>query len=95
MTPGFKFNEWEKKGIPVRVEIGPRDVKSEQVIACRRDTSEKITMQNKTAVIEIKGLLETMQKDLFKTAEERLNTKVYDVNSYEEFKEVIKKKPGL
>ncbi|KAH8042831.1 hypothetical protein HPB51_025883 [Rhipicephalus microplus] len=67
-SPGWKFNHWELKGVPVRVEIGPRDMQQNQFVAVRRDTGEKITYSAASAVGDIKSLLETIQKAMFDRA---------------------------
>ncbi|KAH9378226.1 hypothetical protein HPB48_011246 [Haemaphysalis longicornis] len=67
-SPGWKFNHWELKGVPVRVEIGPRDMQQKQFVAVRRDTGEKITYSTASAVGDIKALLETIQKAMFDRA---------------------------
>ncbi|XP_002434363.3 bifunctional glutamate/proline--tRNA ligase [Ixodes scapularis] len=67
-SPGWKFNHWELKGVPIRVEIGPRDMQQEQFVAVRRDTGEKLTYKTSTAVKEMKDLLENIQKSMFDRA---------------------------
>ncbi|KAL3219108.1 hypothetical protein MRX96_050537 [Rhipicephalus microplus] len=67
-SPGWKFNHWELKGVPVRVEIGPRDMQQNQFVAVRRDMGEKITYSAASAVGDIKSLLETIQKAMFDRA---------------------------
>ncbi len=63
-SPGWKFNHWELKGVPLRLEIGPRDVKQGEYVAVRRDTSEKLTRSKALVHQEIKQLLESIQKSL-------------------------------
>ncbi|MDA8335267.1 MAG: proline--tRNA ligase [Peptococcaceae bacterium] len=67
-TPGWKFNEWEMRGVPVRIEIGPRDVEKGQVVAARRDTGEKIFVPIGGAVVFIKGLLDEIQNNMYQKA---------------------------
>lgn len=67
-SPGWKFNHWELKGVPVRVEIGPRDMQQKQFVAVRRDTGEKITYKMSTAVKDLKDLLELIQTCMFERA---------------------------
>ena len=64
-SPGWKFNHWELKGVPLRVEVGPRDVKSGQFVAVRRDTGEKVTLNKADCVKDIKKLLDDVQASLF------------------------------
>jgi prolyl-tRNA synthetase len=67
-TPGWKFNEWEMRGVPVRLEMGPRDVENGQVILARRDTGEKITVAVDGIVEVIQNLLEEIQQNMFQKA---------------------------
>lgn len=63
-SPGWKFNHWELKGVPLRLEIGPRDVKQGEYVAVRRDTSQKLIQSKASACEDIKQLLEAIQKAL-------------------------------
>lgn len=94
-TPGWKFNDWELKGVPIRIEIGPRDVKHGQITLARRDTSEKITVKEEEAVDAVMQLLEDIQRHLFNKAKKFLEEKITAVKSYDEFKEVLKTKGGF
>jgi len=67
-SPGWKFTEWELRGTPVRIEIGPRDIKSNQVVMVRRDTSEKLTTSNTEAASKLRELLKFIQDSLFERA---------------------------
>lgn len=83
-SPGWKFNHWELKGVPIRVEIGPRDMQQKQFVAVRRDTGEKITYSASSAVSDVKTLLETIQKAMYNRAKEdqlkfQVVTKSWDV----------------
>ncbi|HEX72786.1 MAG TPA: proline--tRNA ligase, partial [Candidatus Hydrogenedentes bacterium] len=84
--PGYKFNEWELKGVPVRVEIGPRDVAAGTVVAARRDTGEKVTLPAETLREQLDALLADIQKNLFDTAKKRMEQRTYALDSYEEYK---------
>ncbi len=84
--PGYKFNEWELKGVPVRIEIGPRDVEQNSVVAARRDTGEKATMPMEGLRARMETLLDEIQNGLFQRAKERLETRTCAVDSYEEYK---------
>lgn len=84
--PGYKFNEWELKGVPVRVEIGPRDVAAGTVVAARRDTGEKVTLPAETLREHLDALLADIQKNLFDTAKKRMEERTYAVDSYDEYK---------
>jgi prolyl-tRNA synthetase len=84
--PGFKFNDWELKGVPVRVEIGPRDVASGTVIAARRDTGEKITLSHDGLRENLEKLLADMQAGMQATAKQRLADNTHTLDSYDEYK---------
>ncbi|XP_066249632.1 bifunctional glutamate/proline--tRNA ligase [Euwallacea similis] len=68
-SPGWKFNHWELKGVPIRIELGPKDIEKDQLVAVRRDTGEKLTLERKTAVEQLQKLLDTIQTFLYKKAE--------------------------
>ena len=87
MRPGWKFNEWEMKGVPVRIEIGPRDVESEQVVMVRRDTREKKSVPLKAAVSEARALLEHIQAGIFEKAKAFRKEHTRPVDTYDEFRE--------
>jgi prolyl-tRNA synthetase len=88
-SPGFKFNEWELKGVPVRIEIGPRDVESKQLVMARRDNGEKFSISKNELSIKIKTILEEIQNNLFNQAKEFRNKNTHDVKTYDEFKNII------
>ena len=94
-TPGWKFNQWELKGVPIRIEIGPRDVENEQVIAARRDTFEKVAVKDEELISAINEMLKKIQDNLFNRAEKFLNEHITKVETYDEFKEVLRKKGGF
>jgi prolyl-tRNA synthetase len=94
-TPGWKFNEWEMKGVPVRLEIGPKDVKQRQLVLVRRDTGGKMTVKEKDVVKEINSLLEDMQKNLFKRAKKFLEEHTTTVRDFNEFKKTLEEKGGF
>lgn len=87
--PGYKFNEWELKGVPVRIEIGPRDVQQRSVVVVRRDTGEKAVMPMEGLRENLERLLEDIQKNLFDLAKNRLEEKTYTVDSYDEYKQRV------
>ena len=94
-TPGWKFNHWELKGVPIRIEIGPKDVKRNQVIAARRDTLEKVAVEDEDLTSTIEEMLEEIQDNLFNRAKKFLNDNITTVKTYDEFKEVLEKKGGF
>ncbi|MBO7736711.1 MAG: proline--tRNA ligase, partial [Clostridia bacterium] len=83
-SPGWKFKECEKKGVPVRVEIGPRDLEQGKIMLFRRDTLEKISVSIENAVEEITALLATIQKDMLAAALQRREERIVYANSVEE-----------
>lgn len=72
-SPGWKFNHWELKGVPIRIELGPKDLKSGQLVAVRRDTSEKLTITRSTSTTEIPQLLEKIHENMLAKATKDLN----------------------
>lgn len=93
--PGFKFAEYEMKGVPIRLALGGRDLNNGTIEIARRDTKVKSTIQIESVVEEIINLLEEIQQNLFTTAKQRLNNSITDVNSYEEFKNILDTKGGF
>ena len=91
-SPGFKFSEHELNGVPIRIEIGPRDLEKNQVIVVKRNTLEKIEIKIKDLKSEIPKILDSIQKELFESAKERLDSQIIKVNSVKEFKTAIKNK---
>jgi len=94
-TPGWKFNEWELKGIPIRIEIGPRDLKQKQATLARRDTFERITIKEEEIANTVAKLLEEIQKNLFNKAKKFLEQNITTVSTYEEFEKTLKEKGGF
>ena len=93
--PGFKFAEWELKGVPVRIAVGPKDLENGTYEVARRDTLTK-EVKSKDGIAEfISGLLEQIQADLFNKALNYRETHITEVNSFEEFKEVLESKGGF
>lgn len=78
-SPGWKFNEWEMKGVPVRIEVGPRDLEAGKVILFRRDTCEKQECAFGNATEEVVKLLDTVQRDMLEAARKRRDEKIVDV----------------
>ncbi|KAL8126161.1 hypothetical protein AgCh_013444 [Apium graveolens] len=94
-TPGWKFNFWEMKGVPLRIEIGPRDVSSESVVISRRDVPGKqgkvfgVSMESSTLVAYLKDKLDEIQLALLSTATSFRDSNIVDVSTYDELKEAI------
>lgn len=93
--PGFKFAEWELKGVPVRIAVGPKDLENGTFEIARRDTLSKEVKAKEGIVAYISDLLEQIQSDLFNRALEYRNTHITEVNSLEEFKNVLENKTGF
>lgn len=90
--PGWKFSEWELKGVPIRIELGPRDLAKNQVMVARRDTGEKEVMKIKDLSKKIPSLLENIQKNLYNKANKFLKQNIVHVKNYNEFKKAIEDK---
>ncbi|KAM6365599.1 bifunctional glutamate/proline--tRNA ligase isoform 3-T3 [Alca torda] len=88
-SPGWKFNHWELKGVPVRVEVGPRDMKCQQFVAVRRDTGQKLTFSEHEAEDRLKQILEEIHANLYNRASEDLKSHMVVANSMEEFQKEL------
>ncbi|MBR2614819.1 MAG: proline--tRNA ligase [Clostridia bacterium] len=88
MSPGWKFNEWEMKGVPIRLEIGPRDIENNKCMICRRDTLEKqeLSLDNLSSIVE---LLDTIQKDMLNKSRINRDKKVVEASSLDEILEGV------
>lgn len=95
LSPGFKFNEWELKGVPVRIAIGPKDLENGTFEVARRDNLTKELIPSEGAAAYIAELLKKIQNDLFEKALSYRNEHITEVNSFEEFKEVLENKTGF
>ena len=83
------------RGIPVRVEIGPRDIENNEAVLVRRDTHEKVTVSLDEIETKIPELLETVQKDMFARAKAHRDAHIWDAHNYEEFTTIANEKPGF
>lgn len=84
-TPGYKFNHWEIRGVPLRLEIGPMDLKKQQVTAVRRDTGAKFTIPMDNIEAGVKEALETIQQDMFNRAKSERDASIVRVDKWEDF----------
>lgn len=84
-SPGWKYNHWELKGVPIRIELGPKDLKSQNFVAVRRDTAEKLTIARSGAAKEIPQLLDTIQANLLANATKDLNDHKKITKDWKEF----------
>ena len=91
ISPGFKFNEWEMKGVPVRVEVGPRDMKNKQVFTARRDSGAKFGLEIENASEKIDQLLIEIQDNLLQQAKQFREDNTYVSDNYDDFKAKISK----
>ena len=89
VTPGFKFNDWELKGVPVRVEIGPRDLEKGECVLFRRDTYEKTSAAIEGLADTLKALLEDIQKTMYKMAYDFRESHIHDVHNMEELEKAV------
>ena len=94
-TPGFKFNEWEMKGVPIRLEIGLRDIEKNCAMVARRDTNEKISIDKDRLIEDIVLLLDDIQSSLFEQAFKFREKNTFKVDSYDDFKKIIKEGDGF
>ena len=94
-SPGWKFSEQEMKGIPVRIEIGPKDIEANQAVIVRRDTREKIVVAIPELAAKVGEVLTTMQSDMLERARKHRDSHTYDATTYEEFVKTINEKPGF
>jgi len=90
LTPGFKFNDWELKGIPIRIEIGPKDIEKNQVVMARRynQTKDDISLDKVSETLNLE--LENIQQQMFVNAKKILDERVVRVSEYQQFKEELK-----
>ena len=94
-SPGWKFSEQEMRGIPARIEIGPKDIEANQAILVRRDTGEKITVSLNELESKVKEILKNIQKEMLEKARKHLNSHIYVATNYEEFKDIVANKLGF
>lgn len=94
-TPGWKFNEWEMKGVPVRLEIGPRDLANNQVTAVRRDKGNKVVIPESELIATLEKWMVDIQNNLFLQARARLEENTRFTEDYESFKQIIEEKRGF
>ncbi len=94
-SPGWKFAEQEIQGIPVRIELGPKDIENNKCVVVRRDTREKIFVSLDEIENKLAEILDTMQADMLIRAKEFLNAHISDAHNYDEFKKVAEEKTGF
>jgi len=89
MTPGFKFNDWEMRGIPIRIEIGPKDIAKNQIVLARRHNLTKISLDMDGLTEKTQSELKNIQKEMFDAAKKILDERVVRVSEYQQFKKEI------
>ncbi len=88
-TPGYKFNDWERKGVPLRIEVGPRDLKENVFTFARRDNYKKYKVREERLREEVSKCLDDIQRSLYTRAKEFLDKNTFYVSSYKEFRDMI------
>jgi prolyl-tRNA synthetase len=94
-SPGWKYHHWEQRGVPIRIELGPRDIENGQAVLVRRDTGEKLSVPRAGIARAVADLLESIQKSLFDRALAFRQAHTYRVDSVEEFKEKLENPGGF
>lgn len=93
--PGWKFSEYEMKGVPIRLEVGPRDIENNQVILARRDTGDKITVSMDDLETKIPELLDDIHKNMFEKAKKNVEEKTHAAINMDQFKDIVENKTGF
>tara|TARA_B100001758_G_scaffold82347_2_gene70027 strand:- start:141 stop:1607 length:1467 start_codon:yes stop_codon:yes gene_type:complete len=88
-SPGFKFNEWEMKGVPLRMEVGPRDIKEQKVVLARRDEESKLFISKDDVLDNVQGLLDNIQLKLITQARDFRDKNTHMVKDFDDFKNII------
>ncbi|MDD6058638.1 MAG: proline--tRNA ligase, partial [Clostridiales bacterium] len=94
-SPGWKFSEQEMRGIPLRIELGPKDISAGKCVVVRRDTGEKTELVLEELETRVPQLLEQMQKDMFERAKAHRDAHIWDAHNYEELKTIAQEKAGF
>lgn len=94
-TPGWKFNEWELKGVPLRIEAGEKEMKENFLTLVRRDNGERIKVKLQDLFEKTKKTLDSIQESLFKKSKRFLQENTREVSNYKEFREILKSKKGF
>jgi prolyl-tRNA synthetase len=90
LSPGYKFNDWELKGVPLRIEIGPKDIENQKIVVAKRYNLEKISLDF-TEIEKIPLILEEIQMEMLKKAKEQADNNTLEITDYPEFKSKIEK----
>lgn len=95
VSPGYKFNDWEMKGVPIRIEMGPRDIENGICVLVRRDTAEKIEVSINQLETKVSELLEEIQRNMYDTCKKRMEDKITIAHNLEEFQANMDKEQGF
>ena len=93
--PGWKFSEYEMKGIPLRIEIGPRDIEKNQVVLVRRDNREKLFVPMNEIDLKVSQVLSDIQRKLYDRAGKEMEQRIYSADNFNDFEKLINEKPGF
>jgi prolyl-tRNA synthetase len=94
-SPGWKFNDWEKRGVPLRIEVGPKDLEKNQVMLARRDVKEKTAVSQDGLAETVRKMLDTIQSSMFERAREFREKHSYRVDDYSKFNEILDGEGGF
>jgi prolyl-tRNA synthetase len=94
-TPGWKFHEWELKGVPLRIELGPKDIEKHEVTLARRDNSQKMAVDESSVVSRVTQMLEEIQSNLYTAAKASMNAMIHQTKGYDEFKKILEEHGGF
>ena len=94
-SPGWKFNDWEKRGVPLRIEVGPKDLEKNQVVLARRDNGQKSPASQEDLAQTVLNTLETIQKSLFERARDFRDKHSYRIDDYSKFNEILDREGGF
>jgi prolyl-tRNA synthetase len=94
-SPGWKFSEHEMRGVPLRIEIGPRDIEAGKAVMVRRDNGEKTEIELANLESEVSAMLERIQKEMLERARNHRENHTYSATNYEEFVKILNEKPGF
>lgn len=94
-TPGWKYNYWELKGVPVRIEVGPVDVRKKQVVAVRRDTGRKVVLKDRLLVKNLRKMIGEIQTGLIKKADRFFKNNLSEAKNFETLKNILRKRGGI
>ena len=95
ISAGWKYNEWELKGVPLRLEVGLKDIEKDAVMMVRRDTGQKSSVPKEGLEKAVESELEAMQKDLFEKARKSRDEGITDAKDYEEFRKALEARKGF